>query len=310
MLLHFVHSISQSIISVIRVQTWVIAANCCSCQVPFIPLWQCNNSWPCQYNDGEMGLHWQYTVSQLRLCWNANNGPFPLLPAIWWALLPGRPHLHRREGNGMCPDVATHCVKDRREVQQWIGNNLCPTDFGSQCRDDSLVPLTTDRPIWPTRVLRIVSCGCKTGCPETRGTQGCTVHPCAVTYAATFVHYPQSWFRQWLIECECDNSCHVSVLNFVCALLRSFFLLFVSVSIMYAYTHWIRKPIQTYIHHIRTNMPTKHKQYTPPKSATTFYHGRPLWLSSDGHFDFMLISTRRILITLMEMGSPYLDTYV
>ena len=50
-----------------------------------------------------------------------------------------------------------------REVQQWIGNNVCPTDWGWNYRDESLVPLTTDRPVAPTRVLRIVSCGCKTG---------------------------------------------------------------------------------------------------------------------------------------------------
>ena len=52
----------------------------------------------------------------------------------------------------------------RREVQRWIGNNLCPTD-----RDESLVPLTTDRPVATTRVLRIVSCGCKTCCRKTCG---------------------------------------------------------------------------------------------------------------------------------------------
>ncbi len=54
-------------------------------------------------------------------------------------------------------------------VQQWIGNNLCPTDWGWHYGDGSLVPLTTDRPVAPTRVLRMVSCGCKTGCRKTCG---------------------------------------------------------------------------------------------------------------------------------------------
>ena len=58
---------------------------------------------------------------------------------------------------------------ERREVQQWIGNNLCPTDWGWQYRDGSLVQLSTDRPVAPTSVLRIVSCGCKTGCRKTCG---------------------------------------------------------------------------------------------------------------------------------------------
>ena len=52
-------------------------------------------------------------------------------------------------------------------------------------------------------------------------------------------------------SCECDNSRNVSVMNVVCALLRSFFLLFVYVSIIYSYAHWMRSPAQTYIHHIR-----------------------------------------------------------
>ena len=50
------------------------------------------------------------------------------------------------------------------------------------------------------------------------------------------------------------------------------------------------------------------QQYTLPKSATTFYHGRPLWFNSDGNFDVMLISIRRILIIHMALSSPYLET--
>ena len=129
-------------------------------------------------------------------------------------------------------------------VQQWIGDNLGPTDWGWQYRDGMLVPLTTDRPVAPTRVLRIVSCGCNTGC---RKTCGC---PIAGLYCSPIVQLLQ-WTHMHNIHalavsqdsdnasyrCECYNSCHVSVLNFVCALLRSFFLLFVSISIIYAYAH-------------------------------------------------------------------------
>ena len=129
-------------------------------------------------------------------------------------------------------------------VQQWIGDNLGPTDWGWQYRDGMLVPLTTDRPVAPTRVLRIVSCGCNTGC---RKTCGC---PRAGLYCSPLVQLLQ-WTHMHNIHalavsqdsdnashrCECYNSCHVSVLNFVCALFRSFFLLFVSKSIIYAYAH-------------------------------------------------------------------------
>ena len=63
--------------------------------------------------------------------------------------------------------VKFHSYRAYLAVQQWIGNNLGPTDWGWQHRDGILVPLTTDRPVSPTRVLRIVSCGCKTGCRKT-----------------------------------------------------------------------------------------------------------------------------------------------
>ena len=69
------------------------------------------------------------------------------------------------------PTVAAefHSYHAYLAVQQLIGNNLCPTDWGWQYREGSLVQLTTDRPVAPTRVLRIVSCGCKTGCRKTCG---------------------------------------------------------------------------------------------------------------------------------------------
>ena len=71
--------------------------------------------------------------------------------------------------NHLLPTAAAakfHSYHAYLAVQQWVGNNLCPTDWGW---DEILVPLTTDRPIAPTRVLRIVSCCCKTGCRKTCG---------------------------------------------------------------------------------------------------------------------------------------------
>ena len=79
--------------------------------------------------------------------------------------LPGRPSTIIAESSTSCAGCGNtlSAGHERREVQQWIGNYLCPTDWGWQYRDESLVPLTTDLPIAPTRVLLIVSCGCKTG---------------------------------------------------------------------------------------------------------------------------------------------------
>ena len=57
-------------------------------------------------------------------------------------------------------------------------------------------------------------------------------------------------------------------------------------------------------------MPTKHETIHSAIISHEYTNSRPLWLNSDGHFDFMLISSRRILITHMALGSPYLETYV
>ena len=62
-----------------------------------------------------------------------------------------------------------HSYRAYLAVQPWIGNNLYPTDWDWQYRDGGLVTLTTYRPVAPTRVLRIVSCGCKTACRKTCG---------------------------------------------------------------------------------------------------------------------------------------------
>ena len=69
-----------------------------------------------------------------------------------------------------------HPYRSYLAVQQWIVNNLCPADWCWQYRDGSLVPLTTDRPVAPTRVLQIVSCGCKTGCRKTCGCRKAGLH--------------------------------------------------------------------------------------------------------------------------------------
>ena len=93
----------------------------------------------------------------------------------------------------MCPEVATPCVKDTREEK-------CNNGLGTSCakltgvRDESLVPLTTDRPV---ARLHVCCESCRVVARQVVGRhadarrQGFTVHPCAVTamntYAATFM---------------------------------------------------------------------------------------------------------------------------
>ena len=55
-------------------------------------------------------------------------------------------------------------------VQQWIGHELSPLDWGWRiCASGLLVPIETDRPVVPDKILRMISCGCKMGCGQSCG---------------------------------------------------------------------------------------------------------------------------------------------
>lgn len=58
-----------------------------------------------------------------------------------------------------------HSYRAYYTIQQWLGNDaVVATDWGWQLRDGMLQPIGTDRAVAPDRILRIVSCGCKTLC--------------------------------------------------------------------------------------------------------------------------------------------------
>ena len=79
------------------------------------------------------------------------------------------------------PPTATaakfHSYRAYLAVQQWIGNKLCPTDWGWQYRDGGLVPLTTDQRCETCRAVARQVVGRHADAER----QGCTVHPCAVS---------------------------------------------------------------------------------------------------------------------------------
>ena len=49
-------------------------------------------------------------------------------------------------------------------VQEWLGNALDPTEWGWVSQEGVLTPVFTDKPVALDSVLRLISCGCKTGC--------------------------------------------------------------------------------------------------------------------------------------------------
>lgn len=57
-----------------------------------------------------------------------------------------------------------HSYRAYLAVQQWSGNELAPTEWGWKVQDGRLLPVATDQPVPPDRVLRMISCGCIIGC--------------------------------------------------------------------------------------------------------------------------------------------------
>ena len=57
-----------------------------------------------------------------------------------------------------------HILRTYLQVQQWIGKELEPTDWGWRVYMDTLIPVPTDQPPAPEHLLYLVSCKCKTGC--------------------------------------------------------------------------------------------------------------------------------------------------
>lgn len=58
-----------------------------------------------------------------------------------------------------------HSYRTYLTVQQWMGNNLSPTEWGWRSENGTLVPVETDKPVAPDTLLNMVSCGCKSdGC--------------------------------------------------------------------------------------------------------------------------------------------------
>ena len=57
-----------------------------------------------------------------------------------------------------------HSYRAYHTVQQCLGNDLNPLDWGWALSGNDLIPVYTDKQVAPDRLLKMVSCGCKGGC--------------------------------------------------------------------------------------------------------------------------------------------------
>ena len=59
-----------------------------------------------------------------------------------------------------------HSYRTYFTIQEWLGNDgkLDPTDWGWKYQENMLIPILTERPVAPERVLFIISCGYKQEC--------------------------------------------------------------------------------------------------------------------------------------------------
>ena len=57
--------------------------------------------------------------------------------------------------------ASQHCLRVYLQVQQWLGNNLEPTEWGWHSREGKLFPVTTNLPAVPENLLNLISCQCK-----------------------------------------------------------------------------------------------------------------------------------------------------
>ena len=61
-----------------------------------------------------------------------------------------------------------HSFRTYLQVQTWLGNQLDATEWGWCRTDDRFVPIKTNIPAAPERLLRIVKCSCKSHCDTKR----------------------------------------------------------------------------------------------------------------------------------------------
>ena len=53
------------------------------------------------------------------------------------------------------------------QVQQWLGRDLPPAEWGWKYHNNSLIPIATDLLAAPQKLVKVMNCNCKAGCTST-----------------------------------------------------------------------------------------------------------------------------------------------
>ena len=57
-----------------------------------------------------------------------------------------------------------HSFRTYLQIQAWLGNELVATEWGWKSENGKLIPVPTDLPPAPDKILNMISCNCKNGC--------------------------------------------------------------------------------------------------------------------------------------------------
>jgi hypothetical protein len=65
--------------------------------------------------------------------------------------------------------ASQHALRTFYQVQQWLGKNVPPTEWGWKQVGNTLIPITTLKSPAPDSLLSLVACSCKKGCSKNCG---------------------------------------------------------------------------------------------------------------------------------------------
>ena len=67
-----------------------------------------------------------------------------------------RPSMNAKPAKVFNISVIQLAVRDRKQVQQWLGRDLPPTDWGLKYHNNSLIPIATDLPATHQKLMKVI----------------------------------------------------------------------------------------------------------------------------------------------------------